>query len=49
MVTNYLIDKEVHPLQQELENTVTSLDVKQFSVSLSVSKPRLVREIELHI
>lgn len=40
MVTNYLIDKEIHPLQQELQTTVmTSHSVKQFSTSLSLSKP----------
>ena len=43
MVTNYLIDKEIHPLQQELQTTVMSLSVKQFSASLSLSKPRYAR------
>lgn len=36
MVTNYLIDKEIH---QELQSIVmTSPSVKQFSASLSLSK-----------
>ena len=44
MVTNYLIDKEINPLQQELQTTVmTSLSVKQFSASLSLSKPRYAK------
>ena len=44
MITNYLIDKEIHPLQQELQTTVmTSLSVKQFSASLSLSKPRYAK------
>ena len=38
------IDKEIHPLQQELQTTViTSLSVKQFSASLSLSKPRYAK------
>ena len=46
MVTNYLIDKEIHLLQQELQSTVmTSPSVKQFSASLSLSKPRYAKHL----